>query len=822
MTELRFHFLATGEHPAMLLEHPDTTILFDLPGTELPSEPDAIFLTQRGDEVVKKAQEFAETFDIPVMGAGKMSVEGLEIEPFKVAKRHRKNEYKKAYGYMIKSHGVNIGYVPFASDFPRELLGADLVIMSGENSNHTVAMAKSAGITRIYLTGLTDEMRKDELPTGVIKLSDGQILSLIEKEAGQMQKEAADYCESQGEEDEICAECRFFSTPSGIAKADSTLAAIAESRIHRAYTEAMDDLRQMGHLTRDERIGLSSAITDALESFTDKVSEMGLDSRKIPSDDVALIMKAVDVKPNEIRVRVRPTSGFQADSFRTITISAERGIRAVIGRPKGQETTRIQSYRFDKGKWNASTAAAWVRSKGEMPKSTVGTCKKVQGDIGSDFVCDLFEPKTLAPFSKSTPQAFGSPGGKRAIAKKIVKMIPPHSVFVETYAGGAAVFFAKEPSTKEVLNDLDVDIAQTYKDLQTVDDADIRKIQRMDWVISKARFNTLKKSTATGKAGRLYRFLYMRGSAYGNYTQPSASHEGKVMKVANRLPQLRDRLKNIAVTNQDAVEIIQKFDSPETFFYLDPPYPTEWKWDSGGHGGKADSDEWGGKDLHKLLEVLKSIKGKFLLSLEKEVSKLIPKGFTITEIEVPRQMALGPTGKLRNDPEILVSNYDIGSIEKNQPDSTDLHVDKPLSKVKPKDDEKPFIIAKSEEQRLVWTVNMVPNAVDGEGHWQTPETIMKTAHNFMIKDIPIWSEHQKAVPGIFPVQSFTLPFKWDFIDFRGNKRSLPEGTWVTVLWVQNDEEWAKIKSGEYAGTSVRGFARKQTNTPAPGERKEVG
>ena len=179
MSELRFHFLSTGQQPSMLVEHPNKTILFDIP-TDLPVEPDVLFLTQRSEEIIKKAQEFAEVFNIPVMGAGKLSTEGFEIEPFQVAKKAH-NEYEKAYGYMIKSCGINVGYVPFATDFPRELLGADVVIMSGDNSNHTVAMAKSAGISRIYLIGLTDEMRKSSFPTGVTKLSDGQVLSLVEK-----------------------------------------------------------------------------------------------------------------------------------------------------------------------------------------------------------------------------------------------------------------------------------------------------------------------------------------------------------------------------------------------------------------------------------------------------------------------------------------------------------------------------------------------------------------------------------------------------------------------------------------------------------------
>ena len=42
-------------------------------------------------------------------------------------------------------------------------------------------------------------------------------------------------------------------------------------------------------------------------------------------------------------------------------------------------------------------------------------------------------------------------GGKTRLAKTIVQKIPPHTCYVEVFAGAAAVFFAKEPSkTREI------------------------------------------------------------------------------------------------------------------------------------------------------------------------------------------------------------------------------------------------------------------------------------------------------------------------------------------------------------------------------------
>ena len=72
-------------------------------------------------------------------------------------------------------------------------------------------------------------------------------------------------------------------------KSDSTLGAIAGSKIHEAYTVAMDGIYRLGHLTQEQRIDLSSAITEALDAFHKEIGDMG--DLEIPADDVALLMK---------------------------------------------------------------------------------------------------------------------------------------------------------------------------------------------------------------------------------------------------------------------------------------------------------------------------------------------------------------------------------------------------------------------------------------------------------------------------------------------------------------------------------------------------
>jgi len=57
-------------------------------------------------------------------------------------------------------------------------------------------------------------------------------------------------------------------------------------------------------------------------------------------------------------------------------------------------------------------------------------------------------------------------GGKSRISEKIIGMIPEHTTYCEVFAGAGWIFFKKEPSRYEVLNDLDSDLISFYRVLQ--------------------------------------------------------------------------------------------------------------------------------------------------------------------------------------------------------------------------------------------------------------------------------------------------------------------------------------------------------------------
>ena len=57
-------------------------------------------------------------------------------------------------------------------------------------------------------------------------------------------------------------------------------------------------------------------------------------------------------------------------------------------------------------------------------------------------------------------------GGKQRLASTIIKLIPDHNLYCEPFCGGAAVFFQKEKSNVEVINDTNKLLINFYRQVQ--------------------------------------------------------------------------------------------------------------------------------------------------------------------------------------------------------------------------------------------------------------------------------------------------------------------------------------------------------------------
>jgi len=103
-----------------------------------------------------------------------------------------------------------------------------------------------------------------------------------------------------------------------------------------------------------------------------------------------------------IRSGHRNQEEFEPDSLRTITLSEEEGIKAVIGKPKGKKTTEVVSYLFKKEKgWTLEKAKKWFKQRQEKEKesfSWAGSIKEMPS------VSNLIRGKALHPIRTVHPE----------------------------------------------------------------------------------------------------------------------------------------------------------------------------------------------------------------------------------------------------------------------------------------------------------------------------------------------------------------------------------------------------------------------------------
>ncbi len=243
-------------------------------------------------------------------------------------------------------------------------------------------------------------------------------------------------------------------------------------------------------------------------------------------------------------------------------------------------------------------------------------------------------------------------GGKRAIAKQIIDIFPEHRTYVEAFAGGAQVFFKKDPSKVEVLNDLDGEIVNLFRVCQLHDEELIRYLRFV--LVSRQWFDQLlatDPATLTD-VQRAARQLYLLKNSYAglvrhpNYRWSVVQPPGfNPDRLPGTLEETHKRLARVQLECLPYEKVLKKYDSASTLFYLDPPY----------YGIKLYKSNLEPDDFRKMAELTAKLKGKFVLSLNDvpEV-RAIFKGFRIRGLEMPytAQKASGKRFK-----EVLITNF---------------------------------------------------------------------------------------------------------------------------------------------------------------------
>lgn len=252
-------------------------------------------------------------------------------------------------------------------------------------------------------------------------------------------------------------------------------------------------------------------------------------------------------------------------------------------------------------------------------------------------------------------------GGKQKIAKWVISHFPKHESYIEPFAGGLAVFFAKLRRAKiEVINDLNSEVYNFYLQYRENPSELIRALEATPYSLEDYE-HCKKVYKGTNRANDLERaraFFICANSAFGGVLGrgwsrgpvcSGGSHfPQRIISKVNSLKSLSSRLRGVYIENKNALDVIKYWDREGSFFYLDPPYPET---DQGHYSGYSINH------FNGLLSLLKNIKGKFLLSCYlKDGMNLCPSWAT-SHKNVKSTVKQKASGKETERTETLIYNY---------------------------------------------------------------------------------------------------------------------------------------------------------------------
>ena len=223
--------------------------------------------------------------------------------------------------------------------------------------------------------------------------------------------------------------------------------------------------------------------------------------------------------------------------------------------------------------------------------------------------------------------AFGWYGGKFSHLDFLLPNLPDDAVhFCDVFGGSAAVLINREPAPVETYNDLDSELVNFFATLRDLEHGErllkeiaLTPFSREELVLActpepgldnverARRFYVRARQTRTGLAqtsseGRwAHCILTSRSGMAGAVSRWLGAIDG--------LPPIIDRLMRVQIENAPALEVIRRYDTPQTLFYLDPPYV---------HGSRGDKHAYYGEmtddDHIELADLLRQIKGRAAIS----------------------------------------------------------------------------------------------------------------------------------------------------------------------------------------------------------------
>jgi DNA adenine methylase len=243
-------------------------------------------------------------------------------------------------------------------------------------------------------------------------------------------------------------------------------------------------------------------------------------------------------------------------------------------------------------------------------------------------------------------------GGKSKLSKTIIEMIPNHRTYCEVFAGAAWVFFRKDYSKYEVINDIDSDLIRFYRVLQNHLEEFLRQFK---WLLSSREWFDDWKCQMASKGltdiQRAARYYYLQRQAFGGNVRnrtfgvsPNRPPRINLLRMEEELSQVHLRLINATIENLSWEAMLARYDRKETFFFLDPPY----------YKAPCYTQNMDMPDYENMARHLARVKGRFILTINDcyEMREVFG-GFIQRRVGLNYTVAKGAQKKVR---ELIIGN----------------------------------------------------------------------------------------------------------------------------------------------------------------------
>lgn len=219
----------------------------------------------------------------------------------------------------------------------------------------------------------------------------------------------------------------------------------------------------------------------------------------------------------------------------------------------------------------------------------------------------------------TAPRILNYPGAKWSMTDWIISHMPEHRTYLEPFFGSGAVFFRKQSSPLETINDIDGDVVNLFRVVRNNPEELARLVQ---WTPYSREEYYGSYESAGSDIERARQFLVRCWQAIGAKTSDRTGWRSNIQydkapnkvwpkqwqDVPGEIMEVANRLKDVQIENQPALQILERYRYQDVLVYADPPYVLETR------SKRMYRHEMNENDHLELLEALDAHPGPVILS----------------------------------------------------------------------------------------------------------------------------------------------------------------------------------------------------------------